>query len=72
MGLDKELLAEFVRKLLRNQAGNDVRRSARRERHDDPHRLVGIGVLGARRSACEQRRGGEKNHGAYEFWHVAP
>jgi len=33
--LDNELLAERARHVLADDAGNDIRRSARGERHDD-------------------------------------
>src|SRR5262249_40024568 len=58
--LDVELLSEVLGEFLRQQTGEYVGRTGRRERHDDAHRVRRIGLRKRRnrprrRSAPEQR-----------------
>jgi hypothetical protein len=60
--LGDELLAELLAQVLRQQPGSDVVDAARRERHQDPHRLVRIVLcLGRRRQRQRQAGGGEQS-----------
>ena len=59
--LDDDLLAPVLEHLLRDDARQDVGRSARRERHDDLDRPVGIFVGGLRERRPGSKAGGEQH-----------
>jgi hypothetical protein len=59
--VDHELLAEPLAELDRDQAAEDVRGSAGRERNDQPHRPRGVGL---RCSRGGERREGRNQDGA--------
>ncbi len=62
-GFHIELLAERLGELIRRHAGEDVRRTARREGIDDADRMTGPG-LGDRQLRTSQRR--SKGRGAQQ------
>ena len=55
-----DLLAEPLRKLLRDEARDDVRRAAGRLRHHQPDRLVRIVLGGGERRHAHQEASGER------------
>ena len=66
--LDDDRLAPRFRELLADRAREDVRRAARRVRHDDADRLCGIGLRVRRR--CKRRRHAEQDDGNHVLDHL--
>ena len=60
--LGDELLAELLAQVLRQQAGGDVVDAARRERHQDAHRLVRIVLRRGRRRERERQAAAVSSH----------
>ena len=71
--VDDDRLAEPGRQLLRHEAGDDVGTGARREGHDDAHRLVGPGEggPGARQDAGGEGQEGAAMHGRHSISRLA-
>ena len=58
--LHDELLAEPLGELLRQQPRHHVDAAARRHRHDDAHRLVGVGGVGGEGAEEKEGEGGDE------------